>query len=545
MRIKDIAPLIGSSVLLSLAFPGASLWPLAYVGLVPLLFWLRGKGYREAFLGATLTGFVFYCITFVWFASLTYWSGGIVFLGLGLLFAGFAAFWGITAVINCFLHRWMPAGALFIFPAVWVLMEYVHNHIATGFGWGSLGYTQWNILPVAQLSSIGSVYIVSFYIVLVSVLIYMLVANIRRPKPTIASFAAIVILLIAIPIWGRTQMRQPDMSSSLRVGIVQPNFSLDVKWNIDHRDYMLDVQRRLTHSIAAKGVELVVWPESSLYGYLVDEMPKIRRIIRGKKIYLLTGSNHYAIDESSIDGDIRFYNSAFLVDPRGRILDRYDKRHLAPFGEYVPLQNFLPFVEKIVPLISDFSAGKDNTLFEIDGRRFCVLICFENSFPHLVRDSGRLGADFLIQISNDGWFGHTSQPKQEVALAVFRAIENGATIVRGTNTGISCFIDPWGRISGIVRTPLGETVFARGISVETISTISHETFYKVYGDLFVLMCLAVVAAAIGPSLYRRSKVDGAAESSGAETDGQEGNGLAPDSEEKKEESSPEEDNEKD
>ena len=220
-------------------------------------------------------------------------------------------------------------------------------------------------------------------------------------------------------------------------------------------------------------------------------------------MHLLTGSNHY--DSAGVGGEFAYYNSAFLIDPRGRELGRYDKRHLAPFGEYVPLEGLLPFLGKIVPQIADFTSGRTNTLFDIKGKRFCVLICFENSFPHLVRRSAGLGADFLVQLTNDGWFGRSSQPKQDRAIAAFRAVENGVTLIRGTNTGISCFIDPWGRISDVVRDPWGETVFARGISLGTISTVAHDTFYKTYGDVWVLACAGIFAAALGPCLYRRKR----------------------------------------
>ena len=232
-------------------------------------------------------------------------------------------------------------------------------------------------------------------------------------------------------------------------------------------------------------------------------LERIGEIARSNGVHLLTGSNHY--ESAGEGGEFAYYNSAFLIDPKGRELGRYDKRHLAPFGEYVPLEGILPFLGKVVPQIADFTRGRENTLFTIKGKRFCVLICFENSFPHLVRRSAGLGADFLVQLTNDGWFGRSSQPKQDLAIAAFRAVENGVTLIRGTNTGISCFIDPWGRISNVVRDPWGETVFARGISLGTISTVAHDTFYKTYGDIWVLACAGIFAAALGPCLYRRKR----------------------------------------
>ncbi|MBI4832038.1 MAG: apolipoprotein N-acyltransferase [Candidatus Lindowbacteria bacterium] len=504
MKPSNIIPPLVSGVLLALAFPTPSLWPLAYVGLAPLLLWLRGRGYRAAFVGGTGAGMVFYALTFSWFLSLTYWVGAIVVLGVALLFFAFSLCWGVLVMGENFLEkRGRPVAALIGLPALWVLMEYLHNHIFTGFGWGSLGYTQWNNLPVAQLASVGSVYIVSFYVVLVNALICFLYRNVKDRKRALASGIALAFLAIAVPLWGRIHMEKPDMASSLRVGVIQPNFSLDVKWSYEYADHMLNVQEKLTEHVAAKGAELVVWPESALYGGLSEDYSRIADMVRSNDIYLLLGSERYEPEEGRED-EGRYYNSSFLISPEGRILGFYDKRHLAPFGEYVPLQPFLGFIGRVVPAISDFSPGKRNTLLEMEGKKFAVLICFENSFPHLVRDSARLGADFLVQLTNDGWFGRTSQPKQDMTLAVFRAIENGATLVRGTNTGISGFVDPWGRVSGIVIGYRDEIVFSRGISVETISTVAHDTFYKSHGDVWVLACGVISVIIVGFCVKRRS-----------------------------------------
>jgi apolipoprotein N-acyltransferase len=506
MNIWKIIPPLATAALLSLAFPGASLWPLAFIALVPLLLWVDGKGYRSAFWGGTLAGFVFHAIVFSWFATLTYWVGGIVLLGVGILFFFYALFWGVIMVAYVFFTRRSAAVAIIALPSLWVLMEYTHSHAFSGFGWASVGYTQWNNLAVAQLASVGSVYLVSFYIVIINVLIVTLIRNVRRPAAASLAALALVAIGIAVPAWGRTKMDAPDMSSTLRVGVVQPNFSLDVKWGGEYSEHMLETLARQTELVVTNGAELVVWPESAFYGYLADEIDKIAGIVKPHGVYLLTGSQHYEASDSGAEDGFTYYNSAFLIDPNGRNVGRYDKRHLAPFGEYVPLVGLLPFLGKVVPAVADFRPGQRAvTPFSVNGKNFCVLICFENSFPGLVRKTAALDADFLVQLTNDGWFGRSSQPEQDLAIAVFRSIENGATFVRGTNTGISCFIDPWGRISGVVSSMYDETVFVRGISVETISTVAHETTYKTYGDVWVLGCAALFAVALGPTLHRRKK----------------------------------------
>lgn len=499
---------MATSALLALGFPHPSVWPLAFIALAPLLLWSEHRQYKHAFIGGAAAGLVFYLIVFSWFATLTYWVGSIVILGVALLFFFFSLFWGLVVVGDLFLAKWLPAARVVALPSMWILMEYVHNHIFTGFGWGSVGYTQWNNPPVAQLASVGSVYAVSFYVVLINALICFTIRHAKRPRVVILSSLAIIVLGVAVPAWGKMRMRSPDMSSSLCVGVVQPNFSLDVKWSPEYSEHMFRMLEFQTELAAAKGAELIVWPESAFQGYLVDEIRRIGKMVKSHKVYLLTGSNHWEGATATSPDQIIYYNSAFLVNPKGKKLGRYDKRHLAPFGEYVPFQKLLPFVGKIVPAVADFSPGTSEvTPFSVKGTNFCVLICFENSFPHLVRKTALLDADFLVQLTNDGWFGRSAQPEQDLAVAVFRAIENGATLVRGTNTGISCFIDPWGRVSGVVTSPYGETVFTRGIAVETISTVAHDTFYKTYGDVWVLGCAALFAATLGPALYRRKKAD--------------------------------------
>ncbi len=504
-KFRDIAGLVATAVILALSFPSAALWPFSYVGLVPLLVVSRNKSLRWNFFGGMAAGFLFYGITFSWFASLTYWVGSIALWGVSLMLVLFSAFWGVVFSGRHYIEKRMPNLLPVFFPALWVVMEYVENHLFTGFGWGSLGYTQWNNLPVAQLASFGSIYAVGFFLVLMNTLIYGAIVN--RGRGRLLPTAAAVVLPVAIFGFGTLLMGKPDMSSPLKVGVIQPNFSLDVKWNSEHAGYMLGVQRELTREVAEGGADLVVWPESALYGYLVEEQEKIARITRANNIFLLMGSNHYERTTSAGAEKILYYNSAFLLDPQGRILGRYDKRHLAPFGEYVPMASIIGFIGKVVPAISDFSPGKRLTQFDINGKKFSVLICFENSFPHVVREAAQ-GVDFLVQITNDGWFGRSAQPYQDLAIAVFRSIENGMTLIRGTNTGISCFIDPWGRISGIVHDEWNEDVFARGVGKEIVTTVAHPTFYKSYGDVFAFMSAIAAFAILAVAYYRqRQRVD--------------------------------------
>ncbi len=175
-------------------------------------------------------------------------------------------------------------------------------------------------------------------------------------------------------------------------------------------------------------------------------------------------------------------NSAYLLRPDGAVAGRYDKVHLVPYGEYVPLRRLFPFIGKLVAGVGDFRPGKGFDPLVSDGRRLGVLICYEAIFPEAARDYKRNRADLLVNITNDAWFGRTSAPYQHLSMTVFRAIENRLYLVRAANTGISAVIDPTGKI--LSRTG----VFERTVLKGEVKFIDEKTFYAAYGDLFVYLC---------------------------------------------------------
>ena len=187
--------------------------------------------------------------------------------------------------------------------------------------------------------------------------------------------------------------------------------------------------------------------------------------------------------------DEKYYNSALLIDKQGEIAGRYDKLHLVPFGEYIPLKNTFKFLETIVP-IGDFTAGKDYTLFKLSAK-FAILICFEDTIPEISRGFVNRGADFLVNITNDGWFGRSAAPYQHLSASVFRAVENRVPMARSANTGVSCFIDFGGRIISAVRQGNRE-IFIPGFKSEGITVGEKGSLYCRMGDIFVFGCLAIV-----------------------------------------------------
>jgi apolipoprotein N-acyltransferase len=242
-----------------------------------------------------------------------------------------------------------------------------------------------------------------------------------------------------------------------------------------------------------------VWPETAApFYFMVEEKPT-------RQVTAAIGRNaaDFLIGSPSVQksGDtIELYNSAWLVDARGRVLAKYDKAHLVPFGEYTPFKKWLPFLGKIVAQVGDFVPGPKGRTIDWDGRKLGVQICYEAIFPYLSRAQVRNGADLLLNITNDAWYGKTSGPYQHFSMVVFRAVENRRALLRAANTGISGFVDPAGRI--LTTTAL----FEEAAVTESLPLLDQMTLYTRSGDLFAKACLFItVAGIITASIHRRKK----------------------------------------
>jgi apolipoprotein N-acyltransferase len=254
------------------------------------------------------------------------------------------------------------------------------------------------------------------------------------------------------------------------------------------RENIEEIYRQQSLEAAAEGAALILWPESTIptyFGYNLDLQLQhaMNRILKNCGTDILFGS----VDVTQEGGGTRAYNSAFLIHPSGRPPQKYDKRHLVPWGEYVPLKRLFSFLDRIVQGISDFSAGGENQPLlrtetalpdRQEGLPFCVGICYEIIFPDLIRGMVDRGAEFITTLTNDAWFGRTSAPHQHFGMAVFRAVENRRYVVRCATTGISGIIDPFGRIV------LESSLYEREVLMARIWPVRKKTFYTRYGDFF-------------------------------------------------------------
>jgi apolipoprotein N-acyltransferase len=288
----------------------------------------------------------------------------------------------------------------------------------------------------------------------------------------------------------------------LRVGLVQASIRQDEKWDVQRLVDNFESHVALTRRAAAQGARLVVWPESAV-PWGLDETPQIAErmsaLARETGAYLVFGNDDR---EPQPSGRERVYVGAKMIDPAGRLVLRYHKVRLVPFGEYVPLQPLLTLggrvAARLVRGVSDFTPGSEASVGDAHGRRVGVSICYEAIFPDYVRRFAAGGAVLLLNVTNDAWYGTTSAPYQHFAMAVFRAVENGRYLARAANTGISAFVDPRGRV--LEKSAL----FERTVLVRDVPEAALQTFYSRHGDVFAWSCLAV-AAALGAGALRGSR----------------------------------------
>ena len=480
-----LALLSGALWALSFPKPGVSL--LAWFAFVPLFAAAAGAAPKLAFKLGFAAGAVA-------FAGLLYWVN-IVMITYGKLPPSVSVPLYLTLVAYLALYPglvlWLTRrgearriSALCSFPVLWVACELIRGYLLTGFPWADLGYSQYRTLPLIQISDLTGVYGVSFLVAFANVVLYRMWVWFREkeaPYP-VAGFLALLLLMAATLGYGFNALNRVESGPLQRVLLVQGNIPQDVKWNPAFEESTVATYERLSRQGCPSPGTLVVWPESALPFFFQSEptyAARVRSLAVELKSSLVTGSPAFEIR----GGLERYLNSAFLISPTGAVLGRSDKLHLVPFGEYVPLAALLPFVNKLVAGIGDFTPGKNALPLETAGGKIGVLVCFEGIFPEVARSYVQAGAGILVNITNDAWFGKSSAPYQHLSMTVFRAVENRVPLVRAANTGISAVIDSKGHIRGMTR------LFEEATLGGQVRRGEGGSFYSRHGDLFALLCL--------------------------------------------------------
>lgn len=498
-RIARLAVALAAGAVLHLAFPRPGWDLVGWVALAPVLaLAVTARSPAQALLEGWVAGLAFFLPLLRWlthtmttFSSLT-WPFAVAVL---LLLSGYLAlYWGAVSWLLAWLRPRLGPGTLWLAPAFWVAGEWARTHVLSGFPWGLLGYVPYERLAVIQLAAWTGVYGVSALVVLVNAALGW-VALAPRGRAVALAAGVVTPVLGGALLFGRLELHRVD-GPTVPVAVVQGNIPQVLKWDAAFKGETLRIYAELTRA-AAPGSRLVVWPEAALPAYLRFEPGTLAWLTAQASAAgapLLVGA-----PDARVDGHVtRYLNSAFLVEAGG-LRERYDKMHLVPFGEYVPLKRLLFFVEAIAAEIGDFTPGHRVAVFPLEGAPFGTVICYEVIFPDLFRRFVAEGARFMTNITNDAWFGDSGGPLQHLAMVPLRAVENRVAVVRAANTGVSALVGPSGAIAA--RLPLGERGTLRGVVPLRVG----RTFYTRFGDVFAYACLALtaVAAAGGLAAGRR------------------------------------------
>jgi apolipoprotein N-acyltransferase len=526
--LAEVGLAVVSAALLILSFPDFNLWPLAWVGLVPLLAAIarRPQDGLRAFLIGWIAGTLFFYGSCYWLTYAMVRYGGIPSpIAYTLLTPG-ALVVGLFPGLFCLalarvVSRW-GVRALFVAPLMWTALEWARLGV-TGQLWNAIGYSQAYVPQLIQAARWGGVYLVGFFIVLVNVAIAY--ALLRRGSVRAVVSAAIITgaALIFVLLIGAEERGANDSARRETDAVVvalQPNVPMDFDKSPAEIEELIN--RHLDQSERALGEweqgasrgssgsaqrdepsedqrprreipRIVIWPESPMnFTYANDS--EFREVVARFSAKNRASVLFNSLEPAPAGGA---YNSAVMVNEEGRVVAQYDKIRLLPFGEYVPLPRWLPGVNLVPVMVGDFTPGAEYPLMPLGQARAGVFICFESAFPGIARRFTLDGADVLINISNDGYLGPTPVMRQHLANAIFRAVENGRPVLRVTNTGITAYISERGEVMDATA---GFQTATRSWTVRRAS--AGKTFYTTRGDLFVGACAAISILILAATLKR-------------------------------------------
>jgi len=505
--LKDLALAIVSAILLSLSFPKFNLEFLAWFAFIPLFFALKEASKGRAFFLGFACGLFFWGITVYWLVHVTMAGVIVLIFYLSLYFGVFGLLFSIFAS-----GRQAGQRIIFLLPALWVILEYARSHLLTGFPWALLGYSQYLDLPAIQIADTFGVWGVSFLLVMVNGALYSLIKEKSQGVNRIKYLIAPAVILVFVFGYGFFRLQQAGESRNaskrlIKISVIQGNIPQELKWYPQARQGIMNKYLMLSRLAAQEKPDLIVWPEAAV-PVILEKEPAYCEMVANLAKQVQSPVLFGAV---TLKGD-NYYNSALMVSQDKEIVGRYDKLHLVPFGEYIPLRTILPFLETIVP-IGDVNPGKEYTIFSVNlpgvghslRSKFGVLICFEDVFPELSRQFIKRGAQFLVNITNDAWYKQTFASYQHFQASVFRAVENRVNLLRSANTGVSGFISPEGKIIALVQDASARELFVDGYKTWSIpAKKGAQTIYTRFGDWFIMsVCSLIILISL---ISRRSDV---------------------------------------
>jgi apolipoprotein N-acyltransferase len=521
---------IVAGLLLTAAFPKMGIAGFAWIAPALILFAAHGKKSGDAFRAGYVAGLSHFFSSLYWLLLIPVTGFPILgWISLGAYLAFYPAIWvwllaGKIGKGNWAQKTfWSLAGA-----ATWVALEMLRARLFGGFPWNFIGASQFKLTPLIQIASVTGVYGVSFLVVWFSLsLLSAAHAVFSRPASRFAWQPEAFLPLLAVAFifaFGSFAMRaQIPPAADLRVTLMQPSVPQTLIWNESENTNRFRQLLALSESALTNQTDLLIWPESALPEFNQDSLTAITNLIRTHHVWMIFNADDavWRANARSRD-DFDVFNAAFLLDPDGNCTGIYHKQKLVAFGEYIPLVRWLPFVKWFTPIQGGYEAGDKPATFEINGwggrsRELQIeldngspggspnptvnaapLICFEDTFPQLARAAVRDDTGFLVNLTNDGWFGQSAEQWQHMANAVFRAVENGVPLIRCANNGVTCWIDSYGQVRELFK-DTNESVYGTGSMTVQIPLPSEKhmpTFYHRHGDWFGWSCVLVAAGVL-------------------------------------------------
>jgi len=493
-----------TGLLLFASFPRVDQGYLAWIAFIPIAVFIdRISGIRRAIGGGFVLGFVQAFSLMTWMPAVLMNYGGLspvlAWFAYSLLIALLACYPAAACGLTKYLILRGGNAFLLVFPALWVLSEYAQSLSPFGgLPWLTVGYSQSRFLPVIQISDIIGVYGISFVIVWTAVSIRWIVRKKAWSTAAWLPAALSVVMVAGVICYGRLAMHWWAMPAPrFRVAMLQKNISYDDPHSV-LLDKFLNGYVRMADRLKSSGTDLLLLPESPSPVFFETDAPyrKTLQTLAGRFRFGIIFNNVRYLESGESS---RFYNTAYFMNRGGLVEGVYDKIHLVPFGEYIPLKSILSFVEVISKDVGSFEFGADYRTIKLDGHPVNAVICFEAVFPGMVRRFVGQGSELIVNLTNDGWYGNSAAPFQHLAIARFRAVEFRRFLLRSTNSGVSAVVYPDGRIqssTGILREEI-----CRG----RFDFINARTLYARYGDVFVLLCAII---SVGSALFAGQRNDG-------------------------------------
>jgi apolipoprotein N-acyltransferase len=481
-----------TGVLLMASFPMAHQGYLAWIAFVPLVIFIsHSNSSMRAFCGGFAAAAIENFVLLIWIPPVLQRYGGLpvtlAWIAYGLMVSVLACYPAVACAVTKHLMVRGGRSFLLLLPAVWVLLEYVQSFFPLGgLPWLLAGYSQTGYLRIVQIADITGVYGVSFLILAVNTAIAFLCLH--RGRYTYVPLIAAGLLMGAGFLYGDFSLRrwgsiQPGFHAAMLQGNLSPDDSEQVLADKYQKRYL-----QMANSLKTN-VDLLVLPESPTpVSFQYDQ--SYRETLDSMSMRYSLGMIFNNIDCREMEGSRQCFNSAYFLDGNGVLKGVYNKMHLVPFGEYLPLKSFLFFKETISKDVGEFDAGQEYRIVAIGNHPSNAIICFEAVFPRLVRQFVENGSQLIVNLTNDGWYGQSAAPYQHLAIARLRAVENRRYMLRATNTGISAIIEPTGNIqvsTGILQEAIGEGNFA---------FVQEKTFYTRHGDVFVFLCAIISCGSV-------------------------------------------------